>query len=157
LPSTTDNPTAHRLLETFARFRRLGWRHTPFEGVTHSEFFILTTIKRAHAESGTGIRVSEISALLNVAPPTVTQQLNSLETHGYIERQIDKDDRRVIRVTLTLKGHELIHKAHEDFLSSISGLVEYLGEKDSDLLADLLTKVYDYFERFPDARVKQPR
>lgn len=155
--SVTENAAAQRLLETFSRFRRLGWRANPIEGVSHAEFMILNIIKRMTSELGVGARVSEISNELNVAPPTVTQQLNNLETRDYIARQIDKGDRRVIRVTLTPSGLVLIEKAHNDFISSITGLVEYLGEEDSDQLSNLMNKVYDYFEKYPDARVRQPR
>lgn len=153
----SENKSAQRLLEAFSRFRRLGWRQTPIEGVSHSEFMIINIIKRTSAETGTGMRVSEISNILQVAPPTITQQLNNLESRDYIARQIDKEDRRVIRVSLTPSGLVLVEKAHNDFIASITGLVDYLGEQDSNHLSDLLAKVYDYFEKFPDTRVRQPR
>lgn len=153
----TENKSAQRLLETFSRFRRLGWRQTPLEGVTHSEIIMLNIIQRVTAETGKGMRASEISTFLNVAPPTVTQQLNNLETRNYITREIDKDDRRVIRVNLTPESRAIIEKAQRDFISSITGLVEHLGEEDSNHLAELMNKVYDYFENHPDARGKQPR
>ena len=154
---TTENAAAQKLLEAFSRFRRLGWRQSPIEGVTHTEVMILNIIMRMTGETGVGARVSDISSHLNVAPPTVTQQLNNLETRDYIERQIDKEDRRAIRVTLTPSGLVVLEKTHNDFIASITGLVEYLGEEDSDHLANLMAKVYDYFEKYPDARVKQPR
>ncbi len=152
LELTSENATAQKLLETFGRFRRHGWRQAPIEDLTPSEMALLFAIKRTIQESGTGAKVSDLSALLSVAPPTVTQQLNSLDARGYIARHIDPDDRRVIRVTVTESGEEIIRKAHHAFIESITGLVEYLGEADSETLADLMEKVYTYFQEASTTR-----
>ena len=91
------------------------------------------------------IKVSEISKMMQVTSPTVTQVLNSLEASGLIERHIDPKDRRAIGVKLTSKGEMVVQKAREAFFASIRGLVEYLGEEQSSQLADLLSKVYRYY------------
>jgi DNA-binding MarR family transcriptional regulator len=91
---------------------------------------------------------------MNVAPPSVTQQLNGLEKQGYVERKMDKEDRRVVRVSLTSKGQIILKQASDDFLSSITGLVNYLGEQDSLVLTDLLVRVSDYFQRVGGASVQ---
>ena len=101
--------------------------------------------KRATESEEAGIKVSEIGNLLNVASPTVTQQIKSLETHGFVERNIDKEDRRAVRVTLTDSGLCVVQVASDNYLASVNGLVEYLGEEDSKRLADLLQRVFFYF------------
>ena len=75
----------------------------------------------------------------------MTQQIKSLETHGFVERNIDKEDRRAVRVTLTDSGLCVVQVASENYLASVNGLVEYLGEEDSKRLADLLQRVFFYF------------
>ena len=154
---TTENTAAQRLLETFVRFRRQGWPQNSFEGTTHNEILLLATIGKISSETGAGLKVSDISNVLNVAPPTVTQQLNSLEARGLIERQMDSEDRRVVRVTLSPAGHEITLKTRQAFITAISGLVEYLGEEDSNRLADLLQKSFDYFHQTHANYPKQPR
>ena len=91
------------------------------------------------------MKVSEISKQLRVTPPTITQVLNSLEANGLIERQIDKTDRRMVSVKLTRKGEIVTQQAEEAFSASINGLIEYLGEEQSNQLADLLSKAFRYF------------
>lgn len=150
-PDTAGGTTsAHRLLEAFVRFRRLHWRqHSsavhPVSGLTPSEMILMSYIKDGAATGGEGVTVSELSNSLNVASPTITQQINSLETHSFVERSIDKEDRRVVRIRLTEKGLQAQQKASETLLATINGLVDYLGEEDSDRLADLMTKVFHYF------------
>lgn len=144
-----ENAAAQRLLEAFTQFRRLNWKQSPFEGVTSSEMMMLFSIWRMLKESPAGVKVSEISGILKVAPPTVTQQLNSLEANNLISRQIDSDDRRVIRVTITKDGVVILTKAHHEFLSALTGLVEHLGEEKSYMLADLLQQTHTYFQSLP--------
>src|SRR5438552_16751636 len=91
------NPAAQKLMEAFVQFRRLHWKHSPIAGLTRGEFMVLSCLKHAAAHEAAGIKVSDISNILNVASPTVTQQINSLETHALVERSIDDEDRRVIR------------------------------------------------------------
>ena len=144
---TNKNVVAEKLMESFVRFRRLNWRQSPSTGLTTSEIMVLYHIKKAVPSDSVGIKVSEISAHLNVASPTITQQMNNLETRGYVLRKIDSEDRRVVRITLTEKGENALQEHSQAFLASINGLVEYLGEKDSNELADLLAKVFTYFQK----------
>jgi DNA-binding MarR family transcriptional regulator len=152
---TSNGAVAQKLLEAFMRIRRIGWRQSSIAGLTISEIMVLHVIRKAVASDGEGIRVSEISAHLNVASPTITQQINSLVTQGYVQRKIDSGDRRAVRITITDKGKKLLKEHSEAFLASINGLVEYLGEQDSLVLADLLGKVFTYFHESGQSSTNQ--
>lgn len=144
----TDNKAvAEKLMESFIRFRRLSWRQNPTVGLTPGEIIVLHHIKKALSTDAAGSKVTEISAHLNVASPTITQQINNLETRGYVQRNMDSEDRRVVRITITDKGETTLKVHSEAFMSTVNGLVEYLGEEDSNELADLLAKVFDYFQK----------
>ena len=146
--------TARKLLDVLVRFRRHGWQQAPLGGLTRGEVGTLFHIWKAGEEDEAGAKVSDISTLMNVAPPSVTQQLNGLEKQGDIERKMDSEDRRVVRVSLTSKGQIMLKEASDDFLTSITGLVNYLGEQDSLVLADLLVRVSDYFQGPGQANVQ---
>ncbi len=92
------------------------------------------------------IKVSEISKQLDVTSPTITQLLKGLEANGLIERHIDPIDRRAVVVKLTRKGEMVAQQAADAFFASMHGLLEYLGEEQSNQLVDLLSKVLRYFE-----------
>ena len=92
------------------------------------------------------MKVSEISKLLHVTSPTITQLLKGLEATGLIERHIDPTDRRAVGITLTKKGEMVTQKAADTFSASFDGLIEYLGEEQSNQLAELLTRVFRYFD-----------
>ncbi len=140
-----ENPVAHKLLEAFVQFRRLHWRHSPMAGLTHSELMVLFCLKAARPAAA-GLRVSEISSQLRVATPTITQQLNSLVSQGLVEKQRDPADGRAVCIRLTAQGECAMQAASDSFLASITGLVGYLGDEQSNRLAELLDSVAHYFQ-----------
>jgi len=142
-----DSPTAQKLLKSFMQFRKTGWHEKKIAGYNPSEFKVLVTIKHGANDEKTEMKVSEISQLLQVTSPTVTQIINILEKDGLVERTIDPDDRRAVKIRLTAAGIEVTDKARKNFSKTFTGLIDYLGEEESEQLAELLTKVHLYFNQ----------
>lgn len=146
MTTQTENTTARNLFEAFTQFRTLNRKQGLIAGLTHGEMMMLWCVHRSEPYDAAGLKVSKISDLLNVASPTITQHINSLETQGYVERTMDKEDRRVVIVRLTDKGLVVVENATDAFMARFVGLVDYLGEEQSNQLADLLSKAFTYFD-----------
>lgn len=146
MTAQTENITARKLFEAFSRFRTLHRKQNPIGGLTPGEMMMLWCVHRSEPYDAAGLKVSKISDLLNVASPTITQHINSLETQGFVERTTDKEDRRVVIVRLTDTGLAVVEKASDAFMARFGGLVDYLGEEQSNQLADLLSKAFTYFD-----------
>jgi DNA-binding MarR family transcriptional regulator len=136
---------AQKLLRAFMQFRKTGWHEKKIAGFNPSEFKVLATIEHGLKDQKDVMKVSEISQKLQVTPPTVTQIINTLERDGLVERTFDPEDRRSVKIKLTQKGVEATFQARNAFSETFTGLIDFLGEKESDQLADLLSKVIDYF------------
>ncbi|MCG7408179.1 MarR family transcriptional regulator [Paenibacillus sp. ACRRX] len=138
--------TAYKLAQSFMRLSKAEWHQRMTTGKKRSEMMLLFCIKRQAHDGEPAMRVSEISSLLRVASPTVTQTLNGLENKGLIERVMDKQDRRAVRVKLTEAGIKLTEEGEQRFADHMNGLIAYLGEEDSGQLVELLKKVYEYYD-----------
>lgn len=143
-----ENSTAQKLLKSFSQFRKTGWHEKQIAGLNPSEIKVLLAIKHSAIEGKTDLKVSEISSILHVTAPTVTQIINKLEKDGYVIRNMDPSDRRAVKIRLTEKGLDITKKARRIFSESFTGLVEFLGEEDSEKLEELLTKVFHYFKNY---------
>ena len=137
--------TAQRLMGAFRRFHKAMWYQRSFLGCKPSEIQLLFCMKRGMARSDTPMNVSEISKILHVTSPTVTQLIKGLEANGLVERHIDPIDRRAVRVQLTPEGEVVCCKAGEAFQASFNGLIEHLGEERSNQLVELLSDAFAYF------------
>jgi DNA-binding MarR family transcriptional regulator len=146
MDKNNQDPAARKLMEAFTQFHRLKWRKSPVAGLKRSEIAVLFNIKKTLKTESPGIKVSDISSALQVAAPTITQLINSLEADGFVERTMDKEDRRAVRVNITVKGEAAIDKASKTFYKSFNGLVRHLGEVKSNQLAELLSEVFVYFK-----------
>ncbi len=140
-----DDLTAQKLMRAFIQFRKAEWHQRTVAGCSPSEIRVLLCIKRYKKPDASDLKVSEISKLLHVTPPTVTQIIKNLEASGLIERTSDPSDRRVVGITLTKKGDLVTVQAADAFAVSLRGLINYLGEEQSNQLAELLTKVVRYY------------
>lgn len=139
-------PSTQRILEAFTRFHRLNWRQSPIVGLKPSEIMVLYCLKKLVQPGTPGAKVSDIGCALRVTSPTITQLVNGLETNGLVERTTDTADRRAVRVKLTNQGEAAVKKAADKFFALFDGLVDYLGEDQSNQLAELLTKTFEYFK-----------
>jgi DNA-binding MarR family transcriptional regulator len=137
--------TEQKLLSALTQFKRLGWHQRAVAGCRPSEIRVLFCVKEGTGADLPEMKVSEISKQMGVTSPTITQLLKSLEAHGLVERNVDPIDRRAVGIKLTAKGSMVAQQAREAFLASIKGLVEYLGEEESNQLAELLFNVFRYF------------
>lgn len=139
------NEIAHRLLEIGGQFGRIKRQQGPVEGLKHSEVGVLYCVKMSQEAGATGVKVSEISNMLRVTAPSVTQLIKGLEVNGYIIRQPSERDRRTVQIRLTEKGEDTIKMAMDALYAMYLDLVDYLGEEESLHFANLMEKVVNYF------------
>ncbi len=139
------NATEQKLLQALGQFKRARWHDQTVGGCKPSEIRALFCIKHG-STADAPMKVSDISKQLHVTSPTITQLLKGLEASKLVERHNDPTDRRTIGISLTEKGNYVAQMASDSFSESLHGLMNYLGEEQSNELADLLFKVYSYFE-----------
>lgn len=122
----------------------------PQEGIHHkmkySEFLLLYYIKASIKYSPGGVSATELSAHMNVKPPTINPLLTNLEKYGYITRKTDLNDRRIVRIELTSAGIKLTQDHQNMFFRKIHGLAQYLGDEKSNTLIEILNDVYAYLK-----------
>jgi DNA-binding MarR family transcriptional regulator len=135
------------LIDVFQKFAKADWRKkTMWGGLKASEVRMLVCVKKSNDKGSTGTTVTEISKMLQVTSPTVTQMLNSLIAAGYVVRTTDNTDRRITEIKLTDIGDELAQKAIERFRAMFNGLIDHLGKENSDQLVVMLNQVFEYLE-----------
>lgn len=75
-------------------------------GLTYPQYLAIVALS-----SKDGQKVSELGEKLFLESNTLTPLIKRLETAGLVSRARDKDDERVVRVTLTAAGRSLAEEA----------------------------------------------
>jgi DNA-binding MarR family transcriptional regulator len=138
--------TARKLAHAFLQFHKAEWSPLSIAGCTPGEIRVLFCLRKNASSGLVEMRVSDISRLMRVTSPTITQMVKGLEAQHLVERRSDPSDRRVVYVRLTEHGNLVTVKATEDMGYSVRGLVAFLGEEKSEQLAELLSEVARYFQ-----------
>jgi MarR family transcriptional regulator, organic hydroperoxide resistance regulator len=107
------------------------------DDLSHGERRILgfLTFWKNEATSG------ELSEKLFLSTPRVAAALNSLSKKGFIERNKDENDKRIVIVTITDAGKSFMMEEHEEALSMLEKTLQKLGEKDAKEFVRILKRI----------------
>ena len=106
------------------------------QGLTPPQFYVLATIGYLG-----GVPFSEIGAKMMVTVSNLTGIVDRLEEKGFVARERDKHDRRVIHVKLTEKGKKLYKVSVVTFENSVSKCFSPLDRSRQKELSTLLRKL----------------
>lgn len=105
-------------------------------GLTHPQYLVMLALWERNPRS-----VKDLGAELQLEPATLSPLLKRLESTGYLRRERDPDDERMLRVELTASGRSL----REQALTVPPRIVERLGMSldELDALRSVLHRVID--------------
>lgn len=87
---------------------------------------------------------SEIGEKMNISSARVATILNALENKGLITREIDKNDRRKILVSLTEKGAKQAKNHNQTIVNLAAKMLKFLGENDAKELIRITHRLVDF-------------
>jgi len=125
------------VIETIHRCQRAAvnpsdWRKI---GLSHSQVGMLFMIHH-HSDAN----VKKISEHLGVTKSAITQLLDPLVSNGFILRQTDTSDRRIVRFSLTDKGKKALKEINKLKFSGLRAALDNLSDSDLEKLANLHRK-----------------
>ena len=71
-------------------------------------------------------------------PPTISKLIVILEAKGLVERVVDANDKRIVRVKATARGTKLLHDGRQRRVAALVASLTALPAKDRALLAQSL-------------------
>jgi DNA-binding MarR family transcriptional regulator len=84
---------------------------------------------------GGPITLGALAGAEQVRPPTITKLVAVLEEQGLVEREIDPEDRRVVRVRATARGARLLYEGRRRRVASLADSLRGLPAGDRAALA----------------------
>lgn len=100
-------------------------------------------------EAHPGITQVKVAKLLHVSKPSVTAIMQKLESEGYIERSVDKNDQRIVNIEVTKKGKDHIEEAQEVLKKIESQIFDGFSDEEID---DLRQKFRHIIENIKGGR-----
>ena len=91
--------------------------------------------------------MKELSREIGVAVSTMTRILNVLVRDGYVKRENNNKDRRIVFVDLTVKGKKLAHKLNDCQESYLATVLNRIPENKQAIVHESLTLIMSTFEQ----------
>lgn len=108
------------------------------QSITPGGMFVLGTLKRNGVQS-----MSDIGKCLAMPKPHVTVIVDKLIEEGYVERQNDPNDRRIVNISMTEKGFEVFQEIKTILAENMKIKLLKLTEEEQDILAVASLQVKD--------------
>ncbi len=133
----------------------LSWEEQSFKEMGISEITLreLHVIEAVYSLIETGEnQMSEIARYLSITPGSLTTAVNCLVKKGYLERESQPNDRRVVKIVPT-KAAEEVNKMHEKLHKEmIDGVLSNIDDKDMDVVLKTLEGLNKFFGKNQTSR-----
>ncbi|MCD6085676.1 winged helix-turn-helix transcriptional regulator [bacterium] len=90
--------------------------------------------------------MKEVADYFCITPPSVTSLIDSLVKSGVVKRIYDKNDRRAIRLFITLKGKKELEKGINKINNNMKKVLKQLNAKELKNLIKILEKLSKNYE-----------
>ncbi|MGE4158350.1 MAG: MarR family winged helix-turn-helix transcriptional regulator [Planctomycetota bacterium] len=104
-------------------------------GITQVQYNVLRILKGAGPE---GLPTTSISERMITREPDITRLVDRLLKLEWVDKRRCTEDRRVVYVSITKKGMELIQGLHKTLDEFHVSLFKHMSKKDLNALNDLL-------------------
>ena len=91
--------------------------------ITPAEYFVML-----HLAEKNILTMTDIGKITYISKPNVTVLINKLITKGFVDRQADLHDRRLIKISLTGEGAQFVKKKKVEFRNHIKEKLLLLSE-----------------------------
>ena len=125
--------------------------------ITKIEGMTMLAIRHCNGEMGKEeLTVSELTAKLKAKGPAVSRTLKTLEDKGYIERDVNKADRRNTYVKLTDFGKKKTEECEQIMSNFAHAVISKMDRDDMEGMIDCLNELYEAAkEEIADRKMRQ--
>jgi DNA-binding MarR family transcriptional regulator len=114
-------------------------------GITESKLDLLLLL--THHNGREPVTPSSLADRLGIRRASVTALLDWLEKRKWVAREQSEQDRRMIHVSITPEGRELVHQALPVFWSTCASLVSDMTPEEQKAAEHILNKLNERIEK----------
>ncbi|MFN8691372.1 MAG: MarR family winged helix-turn-helix transcriptional regulator, partial [Cyclobacteriaceae bacterium] len=94
-----------------------------------------------------GTPAMKIGPLMGLEPRSLTRLLKSMEEKGLIYRQVDKNDKRSVRVLLTREGRKMKEKSRDTVLRFNEAVRDEIPAQKLDVFFEVIQEINEVIEK----------
>jgi DNA-binding MarR family transcriptional regulator len=130
-----------RLHRSFLLYRSAIAERFAEAGTTEPGFDVLAALRRSDPDHK--LTAGDLARKTLVTTGGLTLRVKRLEREGFVRRERDAEDNRLVYVSLTDAGRELVDRAADVHFENLAHMLEGLTAGERDTLARLLGRLYE--------------
>lgn len=120
------------------------------QNMSKADFIVMNVIMNKGKDDK--MTISELAAIARMLPSAISRTLKGLEEKGYVERTINKQDRRNTYVELTEEGKKQTREVRQAMRDFGKTVMAKLDEQEMNQLILYLNNIYSIAEKELEAR-----
>lgn len=109
-------------------------------GLKKASFEVLSALLNADSDAPFSLTPNQLLERTHITSGSMTTRIDKLVKKGWVERVVNKKDKRSIQVSLTQSGQTVIEQAMEEHEKNLAKLLSVLTQKEQARLSSILTK-----------------
>lgn len=146
-PRPAASAAWQQLVRVHGLMRRLSDPHFARYGMSSAQWGVVRALARLAQRGVREPRMHELGAELLVQPPSLSATLERMVRMGLVDRQVDPDDQRSRRVSLTRRGEVLLDGVLADHAAWVARMTAGLTPAEQERLDRLLRKLGAHLAR----------
>jgi DNA-binding MarR family transcriptional regulator len=106
---------------------------------------------------GEVLRLTDLARRIRVSDPTASRAVDGLVAHGLVERHVDPEDRRALRLAATVTGRKRVEQRRRAVAAALGAALDELEPRERTRLLELLGRLNaslpSYSNSVNDARI----
>lgn len=111
--------------------------------ISMAELTLMRTIRHNTLDSDRNNSISDIQKHLFTSTAAISKMLGILEKKGYINRDINKHNRRSLIITLTAKGKEFLDSLERQIDKNLINIISRVGKSEIEQLVKSINLFMD--------------
>ena len=112
-------------------------------GINMTELILMNAVADNTDDPEYNVDMTDIRGFLAISKGAVSQMLGSLEKKGFINRDIDKSNRRNLIVTLTPEGRKALEHQYNAFSERLEKIISRLGEDEVKQMIKIVNRMIE--------------
>ncbi|HSX07676.1 MAG TPA: MarR family transcriptional regulator [Candidatus Saccharimonadales bacterium] len=141
----TRDETLQKMFSNMEATKRLMGSHFQYAlrelGISRAQAMLLFTI-----DAQQPISFKQVAEHVMLTPGAVTQGINSLDALGYITRQPDEHDRRIIYLGLTPGGKTFVKRLHTIHHKMVADIMTEMSDQEVAIWLSVQEKMLHYLK-----------
>lgn len=137
--------TFRKLVITCRLHKRIVEREINQLGLHGSQHHLLM-----HLANHETVTQKELASQLKVSPASVAVSIKKLGSEGYITKEMDREDNRFNKITITEKGKNMVEKSRQVVVKIDEAAFEGFSEQEVGWLSSMVERIYQNLENIPE-------